>query len=368
VSAKRLELRLRLPLGAFALDLDLESDARALGLFGASGAGKTSALECIAGWRAMPAGRIRVGSRVLFDAAEKIDVGLDARRVGYVPQEPLLFPHWSVRDNVRASRRVDEAVFARCVDVLEIGKLLERAPATLSGGEARRVSLARALCSAPDLLLFDEPLAALELPLRRRILSDLVRVRDAFSVPMIFVSHDPTEVQTLCDEVAIVEHGRVRAQGDPRALLRETEGETFENVLEGIVSGEDSGGTHVAIDAGVEVVIGRSDLARGSRVAFALDADDVLVSTRPLEHISARNRLACRIESVETRRQVVRLEVALGGALGTRVLVHVTAGAVRELSLMVGGECWLVFKASSCRVLAASSAASQATSCDDSSG
>ncbi|MFP4126377.1 MAG: ATP-binding cassette domain-containing protein, partial [Alphaproteobacteria bacterium] len=156
-----LAARVRKTLGGFTLDVDIDAplDDGALGLVGPSGSGKSTLLACLAGHLKPDAGRIAVGERVLFDRARRLDVPPARRGVGMVFQEALLFPHLSVRANLRYGARGREpALFARVIDALGVGDLLDRRPGALSGGERQRVALGRALLARPRLLLLDEPL------------------------------------------------------------------------------------------------------------------------------------------------------------------------------------------------------------------
>ena len=207
-------LEFSLAQGPFVLELRETLEGGITALFGPSGSGKTTTLDAIAGLRTPRSGSIRVGGRVLFDARQSVDLPPHQRHVGYVPQEPALFPHMDVRRNVLYGRRPGQKLeLATVVRMLEVGDLLERRVPDLSGGERQRVALARALMSAPDLLLLDEPLAAVDVERRRRILPYLLRVRDELGVPVIYVSHDRSEVDQLADRVLILDGGRVVANG-----------------------------------------------------------------------------------------------------------------------------------------------------------
>lgn len=196
--------------GTFVLELHEELAPGITALFGPSGSGKTTTLDAIAGLRRPASGRIVIGERTLFDSARRVDLRPHERHVGYVPQDTALFPHMNVRRNVLYGRRHGQKLeLDVVVRMLEVGELLERRVGDLSGGERQRVALARALMSAPDLLLLDEPLAAVDVERRRRILPYLVRVRDELRVPVIYVSHDRAEVDQLADRVVILDNGRV---------------------------------------------------------------------------------------------------------------------------------------------------------------
>jgi molybdate transport system ATP-binding protein len=194
-----------LPLADFTLEVSVEMAARTTALYGPSGAGKTSLLEVIAGLRKPDRGEVAIHGRVVNDVPPR------KRRVGYVPQDDALFPHLSVRHNVMYGGPIDHSV----IDVLEIGHLLRRDVKRLSGGERKRVALARALLSRPEVLLLDEPLSGVDSELRARVLEYLVRVRDEFPVPIIYVTHDLEEAAVVCEQVVTMSRGRVT---DTRAL------------------------------------------------------------------------------------------------------------------------------------------------------
>ncbi|WP_239805752.1 ATP-binding cassette domain-containing protein [Croceicoccus hydrothermalis] len=188
--------------GAAPTTLRIASGAALIALTGFSGVGKTSALNCIAGLRRPIQGRIAVGETVLFDAAAGIDLPPERRRAGYVFQENRLFPHYRVSANLtygEALRNEGERWMTRgeVTDFLGIGHLLDRWPATLSGGEAKRVAIGRALLSAPRFLLLDEPLAAIDPARRDDILTVIERIRDTLPVPILYVSHHPDEIARL---------------------------------------------------------------------------------------------------------------------------------------------------------------------------
>jgi molybdate transport system ATP-binding protein len=203
-------LNFRLSQGSFTLDLRVRLDRPVTALFGPSGAGKTTVLDAIAGLRTPIAGSIAINQRILFDRSTGVNVPAHKRHVGYVAQDVALFPHMSVRRNVLYGRRDGQKLLLSTVArMLEIEALLDRHVPQLSGGEKQRVALARALMSAPELLLLDEPLAAVDVERRKRILPYLERVRDDLRVPIVYVTHDLGEATQLADEVIVLDQGRV---------------------------------------------------------------------------------------------------------------------------------------------------------------
>jgi len=206
--------------GAFSLQVRAALSSRAAALFGASGAGKTTILDAIAGLRTPSRGIIAIDDIVLFSSQRRVNLPPRERHVGYVPQDVALFPHMNVRRNMLYGRHPGSSPeLQRVTEMLEIDPLLDRRVDQLSGGERQRVALGRALMSGPSLLLLDEPLAAVDVPLRRRILPYLMRVRDEMKLPIVYVSHDRDEVEQLADYVLLIEAGRVAAAGEPAAVL-----------------------------------------------------------------------------------------------------------------------------------------------------
>jgi molybdate transport system ATP-binding protein len=210
-------------LGEFALEAAFESEGRVTGLFGASGAGKTSLVNMIAGLTRPDRGTIVIDDDTLDDTAKRLHVPVWRRRIGYVFQDSRLFPHLDVRQNLDYGRRMnglanDADQHKRVTELLDIGHLLDRRPGKLSGGERQRVALGRALLSKPRLLLLDEPLGALDEGRRAEILPYLVRLRDEARIPMVYVSHDAAEMRQLATQIVMLKRGKVSSFGGVKVL------------------------------------------------------------------------------------------------------------------------------------------------------
>jgi len=363
-----LRLALAVPCERFAVELAWESEEPALGLFGPSGAGKTTVLEALAGLRSSARGRIEIAGRTWLDTERGVRLPPEARGVGYVPQELLLFPHLDVLGNLRvgerrALRSARHLAPERVLEVLGLAPLAGRSVAALSGGERQRVALGRALCSAPELLLLDEPLASLDLALRRRILPYLLRVQEEFAIPTFYVSHDASEMSLLAREVTVLEAGRAVARGRPEtvfgghALRRGESGEGVVNVLTGTVREVAESLATIAVEPGLAVAVADDGtLAVGRRVAIELHASEVLLARGASSELSAQNVLAATVAEIHLPagddRSAAAVVTSTVGGTARRLAAVVSRRAVAGLGLEPGRDVRVVFKAQACRVLA----------------
>ena len=218
----------------FRLDVDVRTDSDAVVIYGSSGAGKTLTLQCLAGFVAPDAGRIAIDGSTLFEAAQRINVPARERGFGYVFQDYALFPHLTVAGNIGAAlqkgwlRRLDDAGRARVEDMLrlfELQDLRQSYPSQLSGGQRQRAALARALATRPRMLLLDEPFAALDPALRERMRREFIELRERFNLPMVLITHDPADIETLARELVVIEEGKVlRRESAPFTIDAAAEG------------------------------------------------------------------------------------------------------------------------------------------------
>jgi molybdate transport system ATP-binding protein len=332
--------------GEFELDVAIEAQpGEVLAVLGPNGAGKSTLLRLVAGLLGLDSGSVRLAERVLDDPAHGVFVEPQQRRVGVVFQDHRLFPHLRVVDNVafgprargaqpRAAREAARGWLHR----LGLAELAHRHPRHLSGGQAQRVALARALACAPDALLLDEPLAALDVQTRAEVQGELRQHLRAFTGPTVLVTHDAIEALLLAQRIVVLEHGRVAQAGTPaeitnRPLTPYVARLVGMNLYVGAASGDtvrvDGGGTIVAADA------------PAGRVLAAVRPSAITVHTEAPHGSSARNIWATTITSLAPLGD--RIRVSTAGEL--TATVDVTAAAVAELDLAPGRSVWLSAKA-----------------------
>ena len=240
------------------------------------------------------------------------------------------------------------------LDLLELESLRDRDVGVLSGGERQRLALARALCSGPELLLLDEPLASLDLSLRRRILPYLLRVREEFGIPMVFVSHDATEVRMLCDEIVALDRGRVINRGRPAEVLAElavSGGDVvpvYANLISGEIIGLERGTARLAVGGEELIAIPSAGLASGDRVWIEVSSEDIVLATAKPHSISARNVIPGVIRELKRSEGDYRLAMVAVGKLEEPIGVGLTELAARDLELAPASKVYLVFKTLSC--------------------
>jgi len=333
-------------LGGRVFDIAFETGPGVTALFGPSGAGKTSIVHAVAGLSRPDAGRIVVGGRVLFDGAARVSVPVHQRRVGCVFQEARLFPHMTVRQNLTYGGSAD---FDDIVSLLGLEALLDRRPAGLSGGESQRVALGRALMSAPEILLLDEPLAALDAPRKAEILPYLERIRDAARLPVLYVSHDLSEITRLASHLVLIEDGHVRHAGPIAAILSDPRHSRYFGVrnagalIEGTVVGYDAEDALSTIRfAGGELTLPDWISPPDASVRVRVAAQDVILARQAPPDLSARNCLPARVTDLH---QGGGPGMMVGLSLGqTRLLARITRRAGREMGLAVGDQVWAIFK------------------------
>ena len=300
-----LDIQIQKQLEGFTLELDLRVQTGITVLFGPSGAGKSMTLGCIAGLVTPDAGRIVINGTVVFDAQAGVNLPPQQRRVGYVTQDYLLFPHLTVAQNIAyglkgRSRREKQATVGRMLKLMHLEGLEHRRPRELSGGQQQRVALARALVTEPRVLLLDEPFSALDGPIRARLRRDLMRIQRDFALPVLFVTHDLAEAYLLADRIAVVERGRILQVGTPEEVVyrprnrRVAEVTGGTNFFTGQVVGHDPKGLVVRVGQ-VELITPPAPVQIGDRVELCIRAERIMLIRKDVPVGPRENEVRGRI-------------------------------------------------------------------------
>jgi molybdate transport system ATP-binding protein len=348
------EIAIRLRRGDFALDAEFGFGAEpgVTALFGPSGAGKSTVILALAGLVKPAAGRIVIAGETLFDVKRGIDVPARARRIGIVFQDSRLFPHLTARANLtygarRMAGAAEPARFDAVVALLGLEALLERRPKTLSGGERARVALGRALLMNPRALLLDEPLAALDAPRKSEILPYLDRLVREERIPMLYVSHALDEVARLASRMAVIDKGRIVAEGSLFEITARidlfTRGHLVPgSVLEAAILRHDEAHdlTELMLDGQV-LVVPRIARPAGDTVRIRIDAEDVMLALVRPEAVSANNILPATVAAIAEDGANADVQLALVEA---RLIARITRRSLARLKLTPGQPVFAVIK------------------------
>ena len=346
-----LSVSLQLSMQSFSLDIEFEAPKGITVLFGESGSGKTTTINAIAGLQTNGQGRITLSDRVLFDSDSNIHLKPNQRNIGYIFQESRLFPHLTVEQNLNYAKRfknINKSVdFNHIVALLGIKPLLKRRPNSLSGGEKQRVAIGRALLSAPDLILADEPLAALDGARKAELLPYFKRLNQELGIPVLYVTHSPEEVLELADHVIALEQGRIVTQGAAREVMANskvarTANRAIKSTLTAHLVGQQSDGLSELQVANETLYVPTLDAPIGSAVCLELVANDLILSESKVNGISALNQVCGTVESIETTSSS---DVLINVCVATEIIsTHITTRSLNNLNLSIGDPCVLIIK------------------------
>ena len=354
--------------GSFRLEVDWHIEAgEVLALFGPSGAGKTTTLRAVAGLLHPRRGHIEIAGSPVYDDATRLWIPAHRRRIGYLAQQYHLFPHLNVAQNIgyglqkwpkpAAADRVDGLVSALQLDGLE-----ERRPGELSGGQQQRVAIARALAPEPDVLLLDEPFAAMDVELRRVLRRELRSILARSPIPVMLVTHDREEALAMADSAQVIDGGKTIARGRPlEALGQPGQGRVarlvgVENLFRLTVESRNpQDGTMICVGGGLRIEVPLDEPApipapgrpEEERVAVAIRASDIILAHQEPAGTSARNRLPGVVTSVEASAPGYEVSLDCGQPLRCRI----TGASLEEMGIQPGATLWAVFKASSCFIV-----------------
>jgi molybdate transport system ATP-binding protein len=325
------------------------------GIFGPSASGKSTLLNCIAGFEDPDAGQITLNSKTVFSSSSKINISPEKRRVGYVHQHSALFPHLTVRQNLEFGYNLTEKYrrvgnLEDVVHLLQLEQIIERGVTNLSGGERQRVALARSLAAYPDVLLLDEPLASLDLPFRGFILGKLREVSRGWNLDMVYVSHSVSEMIALADSVIVIRNGMKIVEGNASLLLNNSsvadyvDYGSFENILQGVVDGSVDENLSALTIGDVRLITPKLASEKGKQATVSIKASDIIVSKYLPAAISARNILKANIASINHSENPTFIDCEIGGWVLTAAL---TRQSVVDLGLRTDDEVYLIIKATS---------------------
>ncbi len=338
-----MKIKLAQSLGNFSLSVDLSLPMSGItAIFGRSGSGKTTLVNLISGLSQPDTGRFTLGDSILLDTENGINRPPEKRNIGYVFQDARLFPHYHVEGNLLyGARNHNPGQYQEVIELLDIGHLLRRYPAGLSGGEKQRVAIGRALLSSPQLLLMDEPLASLDLPRKKELMPLLERLAKEVKIPILYVSHSLNEILRLADHMVLLDQGKVKVAGPletvwgSEAMRPWVSAQGQSSLIQGKLVAHHEKYAMSGIDLGKRQIlwVSRLDLAVGVNVRVRIGAKDVsIVKQRPVE-TSIRNIVPATVMNTTQSQNKVWVDLNLGKS---RIGAEITLWAADDLSLKVG--------------------------------
>ena len=349
----QLAMKTKKQFGSFTLETDFKVSGERFGIFGVSGSGKSTLVGMLAGLVAPDSGEITLDGDCLFSHANRINLPPEERRIAMVFQQPCLFPHLSVRNNLlygykRCPAKFRSIDFDTLISILRLEGLLERGVSNLSGGEKQRVALGRAILANPRLLLMDEPLSALDDTLRCQIIPYLRSVSEQFGIPYLFISHSLVEMRLMTETTLVFENGAMVEQTTNEQLARNRMGGSPVGYINLLKLGRPSPSAGLfAYPWGTERLLLSVDSERDSSLAELSSKDIILFKKHP-EAISARNLLQCRVRSLFSSGRKIGVEL---DCAGNTLIAEVVQDAVDELDITTGSTIYAAIKASAFRML-----------------
>ena len=343
----------------FTLDIQCEIKGQVTGIFGPSGAGKTSFLHVLAGMETPDYGSVSIQNHVVFNSADKLNLPPEKRKIGYVFQEGRLFPHLNVAQNLKygLKKKQNFALFKEVTDLLKISELLDKKISQISGGQAQRVAIGRALLSAPDILVLDEPFSALDKNLRHHIISLLKPLIKKFNIPMLVISHDLSDLLMLSDQLMIIHDGKCAGYGSYYDLISKKEAIT-EMSKSGLINSLELKIDHIDKERGLMILsrsghqvctescLDRNNLNDGEHLNVFLRPEDVTLALHRIEDISIQNQIEGKIEQLITTDNRVLCVIDHG----FKLIAEVTLATKQKMKLEKGTKIWSLFKAAAIKM------------------
>jgi molybdate transport system ATP-binding protein len=343
----------------FQLDIQCEIESQVTGIFGPSGAGKTTLLNVICGLETPDQGYIRIKNHEVFNASKKINLPPEKRKIGYVFQEGRLFPHLNVLQNLKygLKQKLHLELFKEVSDLLRITDILNKRVSQISGGQAQRVAIGRALLSSPDILILDEPFSALDKNLRQHIIALLKPLIKQFNIPMLVISHDLSDLLMLSDQLLIIHDGKCLGHGNYYDLIGQKEAIT-EMSKSGLINSIELKLDYVDGEKGIMILsnnehqiyaeswLDGNSFFSDHYINVTLRPEDVTLALHKIEDISIQNQIEGKIEKLITTENKVLCVIDHG----FKLIAEVTLATRQKMKLEEGTKIWSLFKAAAVKM------------------
>ena len=343
-------------LGNFKSNINLSfSDSNIIAITGLSGSGKSTIAKVICGLVKPKTGHIIINNKILYCSTNNINLPPHLRNIGMVFQEPRLFSHMSVKNNLLYGQRrnalFDQKKFNKIIKILGIEKILDRNIFNLSGGEAQRISIGRALLSEPKILILDEPLTGLDTPRQNKIMKIIKEINKKMAVPILFISHSIDEIIFIAEKIIIIENGKAVAQGSIEEIISYKKlsyfnrGNTSYSLIKGIIRQHNKDNLSTIIDVdGIELVTKYISDKINIHQIIKLYSKDVSIATNIPKNISINNILETKIKKIKITKQTGTVEIHL--RLGKQEIIsEITLFSLQKLKLKVNMKVYALVKA-----------------------
>jgi|TARA_Y100000590_G_scaffold239889_1_gene269767 molybdate transport system ATP-binding protein len=333
----------------FVLNCSLDFNNKINGIFGPSGSGKSTILNCIAGFISPDIGKIKINDKILYEISnsnslnnKNISINTEHRNIGYVTQKSNLFPSMNVEENIRYGYKDDNAIkVEEIIDIMNVKNLIHRYPMQLSGGEAQKISIARALARFPSVLLMDEPVSELDLKSKLMVLGYLKKINKRFGIPIIYVSHDIAEIVSICDKVAMIENGKIKDVKNSQSLTYISNNDLeFENIY---VLNESMSGNSIFIN---NVKINILNKLESESAVILIPSNSVMLSKAMINNIDAENILSGKINNIT----LIGSKVRIFCNVGFDIVSDISEYSFKKMNLNINDEIYVIFKSENVKI------------------
>jgi len=333
----------------FVLKCSLDFNNKINGIFGPSGSGKSTILNCIAGFISPDIGKIKINDRILYEIShsnsfknKNVAIKTEQRNIGYVTQKPNLFPAMNVEENIRYGYKDGNPIkVEEIIDIMNVQNLIHRYPIQLSGGEAQKISIARALARFPSVLLMDEPVSELDLKSKLMVLGYLKKINIKYSIPIIYVSHDISEIVSICDKVAIIENGQIKDVKNSQSLTYISNNDLeFENIY---VLNESISGNSIFIN---NVKINILNKLESQSAVILIPSNSVMLSKARINNIDAENIISGKIDNIK----LIGSKVRVFCNVGFDIVSDISECSFKKMNLNINDEIYVIFKSENVKI------------------